>query len=198
MYPTVIALWAAAAFIVSFAALSWWTELQDPAVQRLTGLVAGTQSAEPARPRWLERFAPLSRWLMPTGGRERSRLESMLTLAGFRGPKVLSTFFGVKVLLALSLPFIWAFAAAWLPRLSSNQILLVAFAMIFVGLVAPNRWLAHRVQVRQRRLREGFPDALDLLVICVESGLGLTAAIERVAQELRFTHPELAMARFTI
>lgn len=192
MYPIVIALWAAAAFTVSFAALSWWAEFRDPAQQRLAGLAAGAQTSVLAQPRWLERLAPLSRWLMPAGGRERKRLESMLGLAGFRGPKALRIFFGVKMLLAVSLPLVWAFFAAWLPKLSANQIIWVAYALIFVGLVAPNRWLAYRVELRQRRLREGFPDALDLLVICVEAGLGLTAAIERVAQELRFTHPELA------
>lgn len=197
MYPSILVLFAAAMFVASFAALSWWVDVQDPAQRRLAGLAAdtahaGAQTAPPAASRWLERLVPLSRWLLPGGGKERGRIERLLVLAGFRGPKAISMFFGVKMLLALTLPFVWAFFAAWLPRLSSNQILLVAFALIFVGLLAPNRWLVSRVERRQRRLREGFPDALDLLVICVEAGLGLTAAIERVATELRFTHPELA------
>lgn len=196
MYPSVIVLIAAAAYMVSFAALSWWMDIQDPARRRLAGLAsnAAESAAGPAstdRP-WFERLVPLSRWLLPGTGKERGRIERLLILAGFRDPKAISIFFGMKTLLALTLPFIWAFFAAWLPSLSSNQVLLVAFALIFVGLLAPNRWLVYRVEQRQRRLREGFPDALDLLVICVEAGLGLTAAIERVATELRFTHAELA------
>lgn len=199
MYSSVIFLLSAAAFMASFAALSWWMDTRDPARQRLAGLASDTATAEERRSAgetsatpWFTRLAPFSRWLLPGTGKERGRIERLLTLAGFRDPKAISIFFGAKMVLAATLPFVWAFFAAWLPRLSSNQILLVAFALIFVGLLAPNRWLVYRVEQRQRRLREGFPDALDLLVICVEAGLGLTAAIERVGTELRFTYPELA------
>lgn len=196
MYPSVIVLLATATFMASFATLSWWLDARDPAHRRLVGLASDATTANPGgalatRP-WFERLVPLSRWLLPGRGKERGRIQRLLIFAGFRDSKAISIFFGVKMLLALTLPFIWAFFAAWLPRLSSNQVLLVAYAMIFVGLLGPNRWLAYRVEQRQKRLREGFPDALDLLVICVEAGLGLTAAIERVATELRFTHAELA------
>ena len=61
-----------------------------------------------------------------------------------------------------------------------------------LGLMLPNIVLDHLVENRQKRLRDAFPDALDLLVVCVEAGLGLTAAIQRVADELHFSHPELA------
>jgi tight adherence protein C len=57
----------------------------------------------------------------------------------------------------------------------------------------PNYVLDHMVERRQKRLRDAFPDALDLLVVCVEAGLGLTAAIQRVADELKFSHPELGV-----
>ena len=56
----------------------------------------------------------------------------------------------------------------------------------------PNLVLNRLVKRRQKRLRDAFPDALDMLVVCVEAGLGLTAAIQRVADELHFSHPELA------
>jgi tight adherence protein C len=59
-------------------------------------------------------------------------------------------------------------------------------------LILPNVALNHLVERRQKRLRDGFPDALDMLVVCVEAGLGLMAAMQRVADELRFSHPELA------
>ena len=55
----------------------------------------------------------------------------------------------------------------------------------------PNLVLNHLVERRQKRLRDAFPDALDMLVVCVEAGLGLSASIQRVAEELRFSHPEL-------
>jgi tight adherence protein C len=70
----------------------------------------------------------------------------------------------------------------------------VIFALLFgfLGVRLPDTVLGHLRERRIKRLRNGLPDALDLLVVCVESGLGLAPAIERVARELEFSHPELA------
>lgn len=59
-------------------------------------------------------------------------------------------------------------------------------------MIAPGIWLDRQVAQRHKLLRDGFPDALDLLTVCVESGLGLTQALQRVADELEISHPELA------
>ncbi len=83
-------------------------------------------------------------------------------------------------------------AAQWMPQLSSSSVFFYAMLAAGVGMVGPNIVLRRLVESRQKRLRNGFPDALDMLVVCVEAGLGLTAAIQRVADELRFSHPELA------
>jgi tight adherence protein C len=61
-----------------------------------------------------------------------------------------------------------------------------------LGYLLPETWLVWRVSARQQRLRRGLPDGLDLLVICVESGLGLDQALMKVTQELRITHRELS------
>jgi len=61
-----------------------------------------------------------------------------------------------------------------------------------LGFVIPEIWLFWRIRVRQHRLRLALPDGLDLLVICVDVGLGLDQSILRVAQELRLVHPELS------
>ena len=58
-----------------------------------------------------------------------------------------------------------------------------------MGLYLPNLWLRLIIQKRQQQIREGFPDILDLLVVCVEAGLGLDAAIARVSQEIQSTYP---------
>jgi len=68
---------------------------------------------------------------------------------------------------------------------------LYAVAAGFGGSILCSMWLDHQVTKRQRALRTGFPDALDLLVVCVESGLGLAAALQRVADELAVSHPAL-------
>jgi len=83
-------------------------------------------------------------------------------------------------------------ATSWVAKISSSSIWFFIMFAAGLGIIVPNIVLRHLVKRRQRDLRNGFPDALDLLVVCVEAGLGLTAAIQRVADELRFSHPELA------
>jgi len=115
-----------------------------------------------------------------------------LYLAGLRRPSAPALFLLSKVILVLLLP-----VGVWLATRSATQLsqvqawLLIGTAVV-AALVLPNWWLARRVRRRQAKLRNGFPDALDMLVICVEAGLGLTAAIERVTVEVRRLHPDLA------
>jgi tight adherence protein C len=68
----------------------------------------------------------------------------------------------------------------------------IILAAAGLGFLLPEMWLHSRITARKGRLRRGLPDGLDLLVICVEVGLGLDQAILRVAQELRIVHPELS------
>jgi tight adherence protein C len=92
----------------------------------------------------------------------------------------------------LALPLLVIVVSRWVPDWSNQQILIFAALAGAVGLFAPSLVLDKLVAKRQRALRVGFPDALDLLVVCVESGLGLAQAIQRVARELEVSHAELA------
>ena len=83
-------------------------------------------------------------------------------------------------------------ATRWLPQWTLGTF---AFALIFaafIGVILPNYVLDKIKENRLKKLRNGFPDALDLLVVCVEAGLGLGAAIDRVARDLEVSHLELA------
>ena len=71
-----------------------------------------------------------------------------------------------------------------------NPVLIVGAAGL-LGYFLPDLWLSWKVGNRQHRIRLGLPDALDLLVVCVEAGLALDQALLRVSQELRIAHPEL-------
>jgi tight adherence protein C len=73
----------------------------------------------------------------------------------------------------------------------SNPFMILLGAAI-AGYLLPDMWLGWRIHARQHRLRLAIPDGLDLLVICVESGLGLDQSLMRVAEELRIAHPELS------
>jgi len=94
--------------------------------------------------------------------------------------------------LAISFPILVLIAARWAPQLSTSSIAFFAILLAFIGVRLPDYGLSYMRERRIKRLRNGLPDALDLLVVCVESGLGLTPAIERVSRELEFSHTELA------
>lgn len=141
--------------------------------------------------RLLKALEPVNRFLLPSKGSERGKIEQRLMFAGLRSPNALPLFYAIKTGLALMFllgVFTWS---AWLPQWSATRLLFTAMTAAFIGLMLPNYFLDHMVQRRQKRLRDAFPDALDMLVVCVEAGLGLTAAIQRVAEELKFSHPEL-------
>ena len=99
----------------------------------------------------------------------------------------------IKGVLAIALPVLLLLGARWPPQLSTNAIFFFAVLLAFVGVRLPDHVLGHLRERRIKRLRNGLPDALDLLVVCVESGLGLAPAIERVAESSKFSHTDLAM-----
>lgn len=125
---------------------------------------------------------------LPDGGpRQGSKTELMMVRAGYRSPNAALAIQGVKILLPAALVGI-VFATGIYRQ---NPFVFPLLAAV-VGFLVPDLWLSSRVRARQHRLRKGLPDGLDLLVICVEAGLGLDQALLRVAQELRIAHAELS------
>jgi tight adherence protein C len=78
------------------------------------------------------------------------------------------------------------------PKAAAVSFLLVVAIMTLVGYMMPVYWLERAMRLRQERLRRSLPDGVDLLVLCVESGLGLDAAILRVARETKPVHPDMS------
>lgn len=138
----------------------------------------------------LELVTPMGRRLMPSDEAERSRVSSRLRHAGIRSPGALSTFYGVKLALTLLLPTLTLLASSLL-RLSPDATLLLAISAGLAGFVLPTLWLGRAVRWRTTNLRRGLPDTLDLLVVCTEAGLGLSAAIQRVGRDLEISQPDL-------
>ncbi len=142
---------------------------------------------------WLE---PVTKLILPKEEWRRSRMRSELTRAGFRSAKALQIMVGVRIALAIVLPLLLVGLAtttrnaAFIARVPG----IVALGITAVaGFYLPSIYLAQRIRRRQRQLMEAFPDAMDMLVVCVEAGLGLDSAIQRVGQELIHSHPELAI-----
>src|SRR5688572_26906235 len=163
----------------------------DPVRRRLSEIDAGAQGRSEFATRVLGFLEPINRYLLPAKGKERTKTEQKLMYAGLRSASALPPYYSLKTVIALLFMVGVIVGSAWLPDWATSKIVFFAALSAFIGMMLPNYVLDHRVARRQERLRDGFPDALDLLVVCVEAGLGLTAAIQRVSDELKFSHPEL-------
>ena len=165
--------------------------------QRLIGLVADTPQRPQAKDGWLRWVAkltqPISKLSMPEEGFEKSSIRLRFAHAGIRNAAAAPAFFGVKTLLTLGLPLL-GFVLLTLSGspLTGNTLLLAMLALAALGYYGPNLVLSQRVAARQRDIFESFPDALDLMTVCVEAGLGTEAAMMRVAEDLQFKSPALA------
>jgi tight adherence protein C len=130
----------------------------------------------------LERIAKT----MPKSPKEMSRLRRRLALAGIQS-------FGAAVFYAfaeLTLPFL--FAAPALMWLIGPVKWIVAIIAGLIGYMIPGLILARLIHNQKRRIENGLPDALDLMIVCVEAGCGLDQAILKTSIELEISHPELA------
>ena len=189
----IILMIAIAAFMFARGLLAMISWAVDPARRRLGAV--GTVAAETTR-NWgavvTAAIQPFARYVMPTSNKELGTMQERMIKAGFQSPEASAMFYGLKTVLAVAFFAGFMFVSTWLPRLESSRLLFFAAASAFVGLTLPNFFLNRMVERRQRALRHAFPDALDLLVVCVESGLGLGAGLQRVALELRVSYPELA------
>jgi len=123
---------------------------------------------------------------VPRSPSEMGKLQQRLVSAGYRRNEAVAIFLGIRVGFALLLFGMFASPLVFRPNFLS------AIAAAGIGYVLPGFLLARMAKRRMHRIRLGLPDALDLLVVSVEAGLGLDQAIQRVADELAFAHPELA------
>jgi tight adherence protein C len=129
--------------------------------------------------------------LLPHDAEKRTRLQARLIQAGLYQRQAMLFFLGVKMALMIGPPFLGLLAG--LCGLIDVTVGLVFGTLLGItGLIGPSFWLDNRKKARQTSFRRALPDALDLLVICMEGGLSLPGALRRVAGELRTAHPPLA------
>ncbi len=125
--------------------------------------------------------------LMPGDPAMAPRGQLLMIRAGYRSQQAVLAMRGVK----LAVPVILVILVFTTGFYRLNRYMFPVLAAI-VGYLVPEAWLVWRVHARQHRLRRALPDCLDLLVICVEAGLGLDQALMKVAQEMQVTHRELS------
>jgi tight adherence protein C len=120
-----------------------------------------------------------------------SDVRTMLVQAGYRRPAAIPAYLGSKVVFAALVP-VAALSPGVLLGRSSPGFVFLAAALVLLGWFVPNMWVARRISLRKTEITHALPDALDLMVVCVEAGLGLNAAILRVGQETRLTSRALS------
>jgi tight adherence protein C len=128
---------------------------------------------------------------VPSSPGDTKLLQKRLLRAGLRSPNALKTMYGIKVALAVALPVAATLVTSRIDMDGNNRMMAIAAAAV-VGYLAPNQVLKSLVKRRQKKVKRALPNALDLMVVCVESGLGLDQAIMQVSKELANAHPEIS------
>jgi tight adherence protein C len=130
---------------------------------------------------------------IPSQENQLSNIRIRLLNAGYRGETPLIFYYGVKSIFAFMLPAIYIIYAALNYRNASlNQSAGIAVMLCASGYYLPNFFLKYKIEKRRKALFESFPDALDLIRICVASGLGIEAAVARVGSELHIISTDLS------
>ena len=126
---------------------------------------------------------PLHKVAAPSDALEQKKIRLLLTQAGFRTPRAYRTYLALKVLLGLLFPAAYLFASFFYTL--SPKVLAIAFLLGGVGFFLPTWAVRYLVQQRKQRINKALPDALDLMVVCAEAGLGLDMTLKRVGEEIR-------------
>lgn len=124
--------------------------------------------------------------VVPKSAAETSVVQQRMIKAGFRKDSAMSFFYASKVIVPLALA-----AVVLVTHIGGGNPLFMYVAAAGLGYLVPDFWLGRKIKARQHEVRLALPDVLDMLVICVEAGLGLDQATARTAQELEGAHPAL-------
>ncbi|WP_372833691.1 type II secretion system F family protein [Pontibacterium sp.] len=184
---------AAAALAFAFSVIVLVSSLSSPfegrkrVLTKSNGLHSGDHSN-----RVMDSLDPLTKLIVPKQNKHTFEVRLKLMHAGFRSDNAVKNFYAIKILLVVTIFFAVVLSASFLPEVTARQIFVYAALGALTGFLLPSMVLDRLALNRIKTIHSSFPDALDLLVVCIESGLGLSAALQRVAQELDVSHPELA------
>jgi tight adherence protein C len=146
-----------------------------------------TKFADRQKERVRDTLANVGKMLPAASTEKASRTQLLMLRAGYRSPEGLMAMRGVKLIFPIA-----AVAGVYFTGMYRANPFLVPVVALGLGYLRPDMWLTWRVKARQHKLRKALPDALDLLVICVEAGLGLDQALMKVSQDMRISHPQLS------
>jgi tight adherence protein C len=173
---------------------------RNEVVERLERTVnpEGTQSdgrsaGEPKRRLQIGKLLQRLSWVAkPTKAAELSRMRRRLVQAGYRGPYALETFLVAKLAVAMATTVAFLHVQnTFLANLPVTALMALGVWICGGAFILPNVWLSSRMRDRQSQIERALPDAMDLLVTCVEAGLGIDSAVSRVSEEIGIASPLL-------
>lgn len=157
---------------------------------RLNAIAGGTETTVASAPNTIEVASSFARWVAPVrklvGLADDGEIARRLSAAGYRNPSYVDMYYTVKLLGPVVAGLIAGFV------LRGENVLMWFLVLAAAGFLGPDLWLSGAVARRREKIRLALPDALDLLVICMESGLGMDQALIRVGEELRVVHKDLS------
>lgn len=185
--------------LVVYALMPAGKDEEDRVKRRLTGRKRGDavvdlrkQAHDSVAKRMMTRMAPIAvRPVMPKNSAEMSKLRQKLCSAGMRRDNAAQLFLASKTIIGVAGLFA-GLLFAWMRGYAFSDAIGVVVLGIAIGFLAPNLWLGSVASKRKEKVKHGLADALDLMVVGVEAGLGLDAAIQRVGDELKNVHAELS------
>lgn len=135
----------------------------------------------------------LGKFILSIKSQDSSAMRLKFLRAGIRHENANASYWGAKILIMIFLPLIFFILRFLIFKIMSYQMtLMIGVLSALIGFYLPDIWLRQKTDKRKEKILNALPDALDLLVICVESGMGLDSAIYRVAQETKLNSPELS------
>lgn len=181
----------AVALAISLVGMKMWVRPKE-AIERVTNAGVHIPDRVPSHPSLV--FHDLIKKLgsvLPTSPKDVTVMRRRLIRAGIKGENALRILYGCKVFFGVAMPVAMSLLVANSESDSSTKILAIV-ASAAAGFFGPNEYVKIKSQKRQKEIQRGLANGLDLLVVCVESGLGLDQAIMQVAKELEHAHREIA------
>jgi tight adherence protein C len=168
-------------------------EFRDPARRRGEAVGGrGVTKRSDGMARLLEKASPrMAKPLQPKSEEEVGKLRAKLNYAGFRGETAPSIYLGLKTI-CLGAGFVAGGGTMWFTKGATTEALMYTVAIAGIGFYLPDFVLWFLKKSRQDNIFFGLPDALDLMVVCVEAGLGLDQAMRKVSEEMKKTYAVIA------
>jgi tight adherence protein C len=166
-------------------------KIEKEGASEASGVSTG-DAAEPAgalKQSFIDLTTRLGKYSAPKGEEELTHRKKKLIVAGYRKANAPIVFYGLKILLAVALPSAVFIALMFLGiPVRKMALLMLLLTLALVGFYGPDLWVRLAIARRQEKITDGFPDALDMMVVCVEAGMGLDQAIKRVSDEMKLNY----------